>query len=157
MDGTTSELRVPTRMGDGSIARLTRSELRADIEDGVAQAVRRAKVPPLTQDEQGHLLDIYASPARVVGVDLGDEIVLSCDGTGMKTHATRTQDMQSYEQWMGADLLELCPGRLLAQGHPHDPALRGAAPARRPAVHHRPDAVRHHAQPGSVRKGRRPL
>jgi dimethylamine--corrinoid protein Co-methyltransferase len=97
-------------MGDGSIARLTRSELRADIEDGVAQAVRRAKVEPLTADEQEHLLDIYASPARFVGVDLGDEIVLSCDGTGMKTHATRTQDMQSYEQWMGADLLELCPG-----------------------------------------------
>ena len=105
-----SEQRIPTRMGDGSIVRLTRSELRADIEDGVAQAVKRAKVPPLTDDEQLHLLDIYASPARIVGVDLGDEIVLSCDGTGMKTHATRTQDMQSYEQWMGADLLELCPG-----------------------------------------------
>jgi len=104
------ETAIPTRMGDGSIARMTRSELRADIEDGVAQAVRRARVEPLAADEQEHLLDIYASPARFVGVDLGDEVVLSCDGTGMKTHATRTQDMQSYEQWMGADLLELCPG-----------------------------------------------
>ena len=104
------ETAIPTRMGDGSIARMTRSELRADIEDGVAQAVRRAKVEPLAADEQEHLLDIYASPARFVGVDLGDEVVLSCDGTGMKTHATRAQDMQSYEQWMGADLLELCPG-----------------------------------------------
>ena len=28
----------------------------------------------------------------------------------MKTHATRIQDLQSYEQWMGADLLELCVG-----------------------------------------------
>jgi len=105
----TVETRIPTRMGDGTIARMTRSELRADVEDGVAQAVKRAKVEPLTADEQEHLLDIYASPARFVGVDLGDEIVLSCDGSGMKTHATRTQDMQSYEQWMGADLLELCP------------------------------------------------
>ena len=106
----TEEPRIPTRMGDGSLARMTRSEIRADVEDGVAQAVRRAKVEPLTGDEMEHLVDIYASPARFVGVDLGDEIVLSCDGTGMKTHATRTQDMQSYEQWMGADLLELCPG-----------------------------------------------
>ena len=105
----TVETRIPTRMGDGSLARLTRSEIRADVEDGVAQAVRRAKVEPLSDEEQAHLVDIYASPARFVGVDLGDEIVLSCDGTGMKTHATRTQDMQSYEQWMGADLLELCP------------------------------------------------
>ena len=106
----TEEPRIPTRMGDGSIARMTRSELRADIEDGVAAAVKRAKVEPLSEEEQDHLLDIYASPARFVGVDLGNEVVLSCDGTGMKTHATRTQDMQSYEQWMGADLLELCPG-----------------------------------------------
>ncbi len=36
--------------------------------------------------------------------------MLSCDGTGMKTHATRQQDMQSFEQWMGADLVELCVG-----------------------------------------------
>jgi dimethylamine--corrinoid protein Co-methyltransferase len=105
----TEEPRIPTRMGDGSLARMTRSEIRADVEDGVAQAVRRAKVEPLSDDEMEHLVDIYASPARFVGVDLGDEVVLSCDGSGMKTHATRTQDMQSYEQWMGADLLELCP------------------------------------------------
>ncbi len=104
------EDRIPTRMGDGTITRLTKSEIRADVEDGVAQAVRRAKVPPLAADEIDHLVDIYASPAKTVGVDLGDEIVLSCDGSGMKTHATREQDMQSYEQWMGADLLELCPG-----------------------------------------------
>ena len=73
-------------------------------------AAKRAKVPLLTDDEIDHLLEIYASPPRFIGVDVGDEIVLSCDGTGMKTHATRIQDLQSYEQWMGADLLELCVG-----------------------------------------------
>jgi dimethylamine--corrinoid protein Co-methyltransferase len=105
-----NEARIPTRMGDGSFVRLTRSEIRADLEAGVAAAVKRAKVAPLSEDELDHLLDIYASPARFTGVDLGDEVVLSCDGTGMKTHATRTQDLQAYEQWMGADLLELCVG-----------------------------------------------
>jgi dimethylamine--corrinoid protein Co-methyltransferase len=104
------ETRFPTRMGDGTIARMTRSELRADVEDGMRLAVKRAKVPELTNDELGHITDIYASTAKIVGVALGDEVVLSCDGTGMKTHATRTQDMQSYEQWMGADLLERCVG-----------------------------------------------
>ena len=73
-------------------------------------AAKRAKVPLLTDDEVDHLLEIYASPLRFIGVDVGDEIVLSCDGTGMKTHATRIQDLQSYEQWMGADLAELCAG-----------------------------------------------
>jgi dimethylamine--corrinoid protein Co-methyltransferase len=97
-------------MGDGFLTQMTRSEIRADIEDGIATAVKRAKVAPLADDEIEHLLDIYASPARFTGVDIGDEVVLSCDGTGMKTHATREQDMQSYEQWMGADLVELCVG-----------------------------------------------
>lgn len=106
----TNEARVPTRMGDGTFARLTRSEIRADLVAGSEAAVKRAKVPPLSDEELDHLLDIYASPARFTGVDVGDEIILSCDGTGMKTHATRIQDLQSYEQWMGADLLELCVG-----------------------------------------------
>ena len=106
----TNETRVPTRMGDGTFVHLTRSEIRADLVAGSEAAAKRAKVPPLTDDELDHLLDIYASPARFTGVDVGDEIVLSCDGTGMKTHATRIQDLQSYEQWMGADLLELCVG-----------------------------------------------
>ncbi len=105
-----NEQRIPTRLGDGTITRMTRSELRAEIEAGVTAAVARAKVPPLDADEMEHVLDIYASPARFTGVDLGSEVVLSCDGTGMKTHATRQQDMQSFEQWMGADLVELCVG-----------------------------------------------
>lgn len=97
-------------MGDGSFVHMTRSELRADIEAGTEAAAKRAKVPPLETDEIEHVLDVYASPARFTGVDLGDEVILSCDGTGMKTHATRQQDMQSFEQWMGADLVELCVG-----------------------------------------------
>jgi len=101
---------IPTRMGDGTLARLTRSQIRADVEAGTEAAAKRAKLPPLAADEIEHVTDVYASAARFTGVDLGDEIVLSCDGTGMKTHATRQQDMQSFEQWMGADLVELCVG-----------------------------------------------
>jgi len=106
----TTEPRIPTRLGDGSFTEMTRSGIRADIVAGSEAAARRAKVPPLGDDEVDHLLEIYASPARFTGVDVGEEVVLSCDGTGMKTHATRIQDLQSYEQWMGADLLELCVG-----------------------------------------------
>ncbi len=104
------ELRVPTRMADGTFVRMTRAEIRADLEAGSEAAAKRAKVAPLSADEIDHLLDIYGSPARFTGVDVGDEVVLSCDGTGMKTHGTRLQDLQAYEQWMGADLLELCVG-----------------------------------------------
>ena len=57
------EAKIPTRMGDGYMVELTRSELRADLEDATQPAARKAKVPPLTQDELDHLLDIYASRA----------------------------------------------------------------------------------------------
>jgi len=101
-----NESRIPTRMGDGELVHMTRSEIRADLEAGTEAAARRAKVPPLTEDELDHLLDIYGSPARFTGVDIGTEVVLSYDGSGMKTIASRRQDLRIYEQWFGADTTE---------------------------------------------------
>ena len=78
------ESRIPTRMGDGSLVEMTRSEMKADLEEGTQIAAKKAKAPELTPDELDHLLDIYASPARFTAVDIGDEVVLSNDGTGTK-------------------------------------------------------------------------
>ena len=84
-------------MGDGSLVEMTRSEIKADLEAGTQLAAKKAKVPELTQDELDHLLDIYASAARFTAVDIGDEVVLSNDGTGTKHIGNRVQDLQSYE------------------------------------------------------------
>jgi dimethylamine---corrinoid protein Co-methyltransferase len=100
-------MKVPTRMGDGSFVELTADELKGEIEDGVAQAVRRAKVAPLTDSEQGHVLEIYASPASFRAVDIGDQVVLSCDGGGSKLTGTAIQDLLECEQRFGHDILEL--------------------------------------------------
>jgi len=70
-----------TRMGDGAAVEMTRDEIRAEIEDGAEQGARRAKAGAPGSDEIGHLVDIFASSARMTGVPVGDEIVLSCDGT----------------------------------------------------------------------------
>ena len=105
--GVTLKDRIPTRMGDGALVRMTRSEIRGDLEAGTQAAAARAKVAPLGDEELDHLLDIYASPARFTGVDIGEEVVLSYDGSGMKTIASRRQDLQIYEQWFGADTVEL--------------------------------------------------
>ena len=102
-----TELRVPTRMGDGSRVERTRSELRADIEAGTAEGARRAKCPPLDADELDHLLDIYASPASFTAVDIGEQVVLSCDGGGSKMTGTDLQDLLESEQRLGQDILEL--------------------------------------------------
>ena len=154
----TNELRVPTRMGDGTFTHLTRSEIRADLDAGVgdrgqARQGRRC----CSDDEIAHLLEIYASPLRFIGVDVGEEVVLSCDGTGMKTHATRIQDLQSYEQWMGADLLELCVGdyslKVVRTILPYEAQYMHDAQL----LHHRAAAVRRHAQPGPLLQAGRPL
>jgi len=94
-------------MGDGFMVEMTRSELRADIEQGTTQAAAKAKAPPLTAEEQGHLLDIYASPAAFTAVDIGDQVVLSCDGGGSKLTGTDMQDLLESEQRLGQDILEL--------------------------------------------------
>ena len=39
--------RLMTWMGDGTAVEMTRDELRADVEDGIAIAVKRARVSPL--------------------------------------------------------------------------------------------------------------
>ena len=100
------EPKIPTRMGDGSLVEMTRSEIKADLEAGTQLAARRAKVPELTQDELDHLLEIYASAARFTAVDIGEEVVLSNDGTGTKHIGSRVADLQSYEALVGIDLLE---------------------------------------------------
>ena len=99
--------KVLTRMGDGSPVEMTRGEIRADVEAGSEAAAKRAKVPPLDDAALEHLTDIYASQARFTGVDVGSEVVLSYDGCGSQCIGTRVNDLQSYEQMIGADIVEL--------------------------------------------------
>jgi dimethylamine--corrinoid protein Co-methyltransferase len=99
-------MRFLTRMGDGSLAEMARSELRADLEDGTRQAARRAKVDPLGEAELDHLEDIFASTVRFTAVDIGSEVVLSFDGSG-NLDLPRIDELYSYQAHRGADLLEL--------------------------------------------------
>ena len=101
------ESRIPTRLGDGALVEMTRSELRAEIEEGTQAAAKRAKVPPLTEDELAHLLDIFASPAAFVSVEQGDQLILSCDGTGSQIASSRLEDLREWEATLGSDLVEL--------------------------------------------------
>lgn len=103
----TTEQRIPTRLGDGSPVTMTRSEMRSDIDAGIQSAVKRSHVPPLTADEIGHLLEICASRARFSSVDVGSEVVLSIDGTGGQLVGGRLGDLLTFEQYLGADIVEL--------------------------------------------------
>ena len=146
--------RLMTRMGDGTAVEMTRDEIRADIEDGVAAAVKRAKVPPLDADEIDHLLDIFASSARFTGVDVGDEVVLSSDGIAASCAPARV-DRPDLSGQLGADLLELAAAGLLVQGRQDGRHLRAARHEDGPAPASRPRAVRRHARPGALLAARR--
>jgi len=94
-------------MGDGSRVEMTASEIRGELEDGVAAAAKRAKVPPLTADEVDHLCDIFCSNARFSAVDVGDEVILSSDGTCSLASGSTTENLLVYQNNLGADTLEL--------------------------------------------------
>jgi dimethylamine--corrinoid protein Co-methyltransferase len=101
------EHRIATRLGDGSRVELTPAEIRADIEDGVAAAVKRAKVPPLAAGEVDHLVDIFTSTVRFTSVDVGDEVILSSDGTCSLSAGLPGEQVLIYQNSLGADILEL--------------------------------------------------
>jgi len=100
------ETTFPTRMGDGALVEMTRTELRRELEDGSARAAKVAKVEPLSEVELDHLEEIFASRARFTGVDIGDEVVLTYDGTGMLP-AAKIDGLVQYEQSLAADSCEL--------------------------------------------------
>ncbi len=101
------EPRIVTRQGDGSAALLTRSQLRSELEEGTRAAATRARAPELRADELAHLLDIFASRARFSAVDIGDEVVLTFDGSGTPQQGSRVDALVQYEQCLGADSCEL--------------------------------------------------
>ena len=94
-------------MGDGSLIDSSRSALRAELEEGTQAAATRAKLPPLSAGELDHLLDIFASKARFTAVDIGDEVVLSKDGTGTPQLGSRIDALYAYEQVLAHDTVEL--------------------------------------------------
>jgi dimethylamine--corrinoid protein Co-methyltransferase len=100
-------------MGDGSPLEMTEDELRADIDDGVAQAAEKAEVEPLTKEEIAYLVELFKRTDRIVGVEPGREIVLTYDAATLKIkrHALfedRVNALAIYERLLGADTLELC-------------------------------------------------
>lgn len=103
---------VVTRMGDGSFITMSKDEVRRDIEEGMADAVKRGKIDGLGVDEIDYLVDIVCRPQKFVSVEKGNELILSYDSGALKI--TRLgipigmpQIMQLYERAFSADSLEL--------------------------------------------------
>ena len=108
------EKRVLTRMGDGERIWLSESDVRADIDQGTADAAKRAAIPALTDQEKNQLFDIIADPSRIVSVQPGEEVIVTDDGCSMSFYSgqdgggvgipmSRMQAVLTYERACGGD------------------------------------------------------
>ena len=99
-------------MGDGYYVELTEAEVRRDIESGVADGAKRAKCPPLSEDDIKRLMEIVCDSRKFVSVERGNELVLTYDSQPLKFSRLglpieRPQILQTYERVLMADTLEM--------------------------------------------------
>jgi len=108
-----SEKKYFTRMGDGSITYMTKSEIKEDIASGVADAAKRGKIEPLTAAEMDHIYDVCTMPGGIVGVSLEDTVVSTSDSGSHKITAKcgipvdRSVGAMIHERVLGADSVDI--------------------------------------------------
>ena len=102
-----------TRMGNGSVVRLSAEEINAELKSGTVDAADRGKIPELKSDELGYLFEIVTSPVNVTSVIRGKEIVTSSDSGAFKINyqanisLDRATAIQVHEKVLSADSLDL--------------------------------------------------
>ena len=101
-------------MGDGERLWMTSSDVKADIQDGTADAADRGGIPEISDEEKQQLFNIIADPSRIVSVSPGEEVIVSDDGCTMSFYSgqdgggvgiplSRQQAILTYERACGAD------------------------------------------------------
>ena len=102
-----------TRMGDGTVVYMTEEEIRKDIQLGVADAVKRGKIPSLSEDEMETIYGIVTMPGNIVGVNPGDEIVSTSDSAAYKLSVKcgiaieKSAEVAVYERVLGCDSVDI--------------------------------------------------
>lgn len=109
-------MEITTRSGSGSLIKMTKEQVIADLEAGSNDAAEKGHIPGLTSDELDHILKIMMEPSKIVSVELGREIVLTRDGgvlkyTGCTRYAgaplSKEQAISIGERIIGLDTMEL--------------------------------------------------
>jgi dimethylamine--corrinoid protein Co-methyltransferase len=109
---------IYTRMGDGKRVTMTKQQILDDMQAGTADAADMAGVPILDANELDKLLDIIADKNRIVGVEPGNEVVLTYDigqldftgdngNSGNGVDMGRLEAALLHERALGADTFEL--------------------------------------------------
>jgi dimethylamine---corrinoid protein Co-methyltransferase len=107
-----------TRMGDGKRVLMSKHNIMADLQDGMADACDMGSIPALDANELEKLFEIIADKNRVVGVEPGKEVVLTYDigqldftgdngNSGNGVDMGRLEAALLHERALGADTFEL--------------------------------------------------
>jgi len=72
------------RTGSGQLIKMTKQQVKDDIEAGVKEAAQKARIPELSGSDVDQILEIMTEPTTTVGVEPGREVVLTTDGSYMK-------------------------------------------------------------------------
>ena len=103
-------------MGDGQRVAMSLEEVKDDLLAGTHDAAQRANIPALSSEDLDQLLDIFAEPAKVVGVSAGDEVIVTDDAVatlfyldqencGQGLPMGRVQSLLAYERVCCADTI----------------------------------------------------
>ena len=107
-----------TRMGDGRRVMMTKEQIINDINAGISDAVDIGGVPELGSNEIEMLFEIISNKNRIVGVEPGNEVVLTYDigqldftgdngNSGNGIDVGRLESALLHERALGADTFEL--------------------------------------------------
>lgn len=103
--------KINTRTGDGFSLDLTEDEIKQDIEEGIQDAAKKGKIDPLPDEDKEYLLELFKNPDKSVGVEKGNEVVVTYDSGTTKfnrcnVEVSKLQSLQIYERLLGSDTLE---------------------------------------------------
>ena len=104
------------RTGSGQLIKMSKEQIRGDVEEGTKEAAQRAHVPELTGSEIDTICEIMTEPTLTVGLEPGREVVLTTDGsymkyTGISRYAavpmSKEQALWTAERVLGFDTMDL--------------------------------------------------
>ena len=102
---------VFTRLGDGSMLELEPEAIKEELLEGTQDAAKRGKIEALDDNEIEKLLEIVTRPGKMVGVEKGNEIIMTGDSPSIGSvprgyPVNRLQMLQTYERVCGMDTAE---------------------------------------------------
>ena len=104
------------RVGSGRLIKMTKEQIKDDVEDGAGEAAQKAHISGLSSSDMDEIIEIMTEPTLTVGLEPGREVVLTTDGSYMKyggisryagVPISKEQALWTAERVLGFDTMDL--------------------------------------------------